>query len=100
MPLYEYRCRKCDLKHLAHLSIRQYEDAVLPNCPVCNESMRRDWNLQIAPVMQEQWAPPVGRAVSDMKQFNDALKAKQDEASARQGYDVTYGIADPGTMKA
>jgi len=90
MPLYEYRCRNCDLKHLAHLSIRQYEDAMFPNCPVCNKEMRRDWNLQIAPVMQEQWAPPIGKAVSNMNQFNDALKIKSEEASARLGYDVNY----------
>ena len=92
MPIYEYRCRPCDLKHLAHLSIRQYENAAMPNCPICGQPMRRDWNLQIAPVMQEQWAPPLGQAVSSERQFADVLKAKEDEASARLGYDVTYAV--------
>jgi transcription elongation factor Elf1 len=90
MPLYEYVCNKCDLKHSAHMTIDQYEQAPTPNCPVCDQYMRRDWHLQIAPVMQEQWAPPVGKMVSDNKQFEDALKEKSDEASARLGYDVNY----------
>jgi len=77
------------------MPISDYERFGQPSCPTCQQLLTREYNLQIAPVMQEIFATPIGEHVSDMKQFDDALKRKSEEMSGRMGFDVNYQPVDP-----
>jgi hypothetical protein len=49
----------------------------------------------IGRVTHAAYDPSTGEEVSSEKQQRNHLNRQQDEMSARMGYDVTYGQADP-----
>lgn len=101
MPIYEYQCRFHDeQKHIAIHSIEEHDTYVPPACPVCHETLSRDYtSISIAPVRHAHFNQAVGKVISDDKQFAQELRRKEDEMSERLGFDQHYGIADPSDTK-
>lgn len=68
------------------------------NCPGI---LKRDYSsVNFAPVMHSHFNHSVGKPISDMKQFTDALKRKSDEATERTGIPHNFVPADHDSLRA
>jgi hypothetical protein len=98
MPVYEYWCPVDREVWSTVKSIAEYGAHPESYCPSCGGFGKREFSVQIAPVMQEHYNPSFGM-VSDPRDYQRALDAKAREATERTGIEHKYGLADPMDTK-
>lgn len=99
MPSYEYKCpvATCDYTTTSETRTNRLQEA----CPRCNYSpLHRVFGFAHKPAMQEHFNNTVGKPVSSMRQFNDELKRKSDEATKYTGMEHRYAPLEYGDAAA
>lgn len=88
--IYGYRCRTCGFQHDSATRVSGY----IGPCPErgCGGSMYRDYSsVQLGrPAMQEHFNPAAGTHVRTMRQLEDELKRKSEEATLRTGIEHRF----------
>lgn len=81
--IYEYKCRGCGARQEL---LQRHPHGFDTYCTVCSTTTHwgRVYSLAIKPMMHEHFNHAVGRTISDMGQFRDALKVASEHA-----YDAT-----------
>lgn len=91
MPIYEYRCRKCN-----NVQYRSTPADSIGACPLCrNGELRRDYSsISFAGVMQEHFNSTVNMPISDMGQFKRELRRAGEEYTRKTGMPTDYQPVD------
>lgn len=92
MIIYAYRCRTCGLSQDS--TTRAQSLGPCPD-PHCSGELKRRYQLQLAPVMQEHYNPSVDGYISSEKQLREKLKRKSDEYTEYTGIESNFQPIDP-----
>lgn len=101
MPLYDYKCRKCE--HVEEFFFHHSEKpAEVGPCLECGGPAMKPvfTSVQLAAVMQEHYNPSVDQHVSSMRQYKDLLKRASEKHSLRTGIDCSFVPADRSALGA
>jgi putative FmdB family regulatory protein len=76
MPTYEFRCQNCGAS-----SESKHKDAA-GKCPVCGDTLRREYGFALKPSFQPHFNYATGQYVRNEAEFKSALSRASDSASA------------------
>ena len=98
MPLYEYKCPECGTRGTS----MKRGDRLVTECPTCQQprDFKRVFGFALAPIMHEHFNNSVGKPISDMGKYREALKVKSAQDAERLGMDVNYQPIDMGDREA
>jgi Zn ribbon nucleic-acid-binding protein len=95
--IYEYKCPACGQREMDP----ERADRLHRACVRCGHSpLHRRFSISVRPSMQEHFNPTVGRHVSSMRQFEDALKQESENYTLRTGIEAKFVPHDPHDAKA
>lgn len=84
MPTYEFKCRSCgaasESRHRDHAG----------KCPVCGDVLRREYGFSMRQSFQPHFNFATGQYVRNEREFKDAMKRVNADASAER-YDPVSG---------
>lgn len=100
--MYVYKCRSCGARDEVWMTLEDEKPNPLGPCPdpACTGTLRRSFELAIAPVMQEHYNPSVDGYVSSMREFKDKLKRGSEEYFKRTGIESNFVPADKEALGA
>lgn len=98
MPIYEYKCPKCDTRVLSP----KRDNQLTVVCKNCAEFIthQRVFSFTFRPLMHEHYNHTVHKPVSDMKQFAAELRKQSDLATERTGIEHSYVPVEHGDTAA
>lgn len=100
MPIYEYKCSKCDHRVVSTERGNRLLGGKCAQCGVSPALYKRVFGFAMKPIMHEHFNRSVQKPISSMKQYADELKRKSDEESARDGMERRYVPVDLGDTQS
>lgn len=105
MPLYEYRCPKCDTPTTITRSINNPEPpprSVLVDCTRCRHLSRytRRFTFSFRPPLAEHWNRALNKPIHSMRQFREELKRVSEEQTLATGIEHNYTPVDMADTEA
>lgn len=100
MPImYDYKCPVATCNYTTRSPERG--NRLQQACPKCNYPvLHRVFGFAYRPMMHEHMNSTVGAPISSMRQFEDALKRRSEEATLNTGMEHRYVPVEPGDAAA
>lgn len=114
MPTYKFQCSGCGARRQEYMTfdehgrqtthheggVELYEVHLVPNTVKICGGWQQVFNFRYLRPMPEHYSPFLDEHVKSRQHYDDLSKLKQEEMSARMGYDVEYVEIDPTDQRA